>query len=295
VSPGSASIVITTRNRKEELRRALRSCFRQTFPTEVLVLDDGSEDGTSDMVLEEFPKVNLQHRRESKGYIVRRNEAASLASGAIIFSIDDDAEFSSSDIIQRTMEEFEHPEVGAIAIPFKNVNRGSNISQRAPDTQKQWVTNEFIGTAYAVRRDLFLRLGGYRECLVHQGEEGDFCIRMLAAGYLVKLGTSSPILHYESPRRDTERVNVYGQRNLILFAWVNVPFPWLLLHMPATLVKGLVWGLRHRSLAPRFRGALRGARSILQAPGSRHPVNAAVYKRYRLLKKRGPIPMESLP
>ena len=294
MSSKSASVVITTRNRKEELRRAIRSCLRQTFPTEVLVFDDGSDDGTSDLVLKEFPKVNLQHRRESKGCIVRRNEAASLASGAIIFSIDDDAEFSSDDIIQRTVEEFEHPAVGAIAIPFNDVNRGSDISQRAPDTERQWVTNEFIGTAYAVRRDLFLRLGGYRESLVHQGEEGDFCIRMLAAGYFVKLGTSSPILHHESPRRDTERSNFYGQRNLMLFAWVNVPFPWLLLHLPATTVKGLLWGIRHQRLAPRFRGTLRGACSILEAPRSRCPVNAAVYKRYRFLKKRGPIPMERL-
>ena len=46
-----ASVVIATRNRKNELRRAIASVVRQTDPVEVIVIDDGSTDGTSEMVM----------------------------------------------------------------------------------------------------------------------------------------------------------------------------------------------------------------------------------------------------
>ena len=83
------------------------------------------------------------------------------------------------------------------------------VRQRAPDPSAVWVTDRFIGTAHAVRRDVFLACGGYREFLVHQGEEGDFCIRMLAGGHHVRLGNSDPIHHFESPRRDFRRMDYY--------------------------------------------------------------------------------------
>ena len=55
-----ASIVITTKNRKESLRRAIASAVMQTIPVEIIVIDDGSTDGTSEMVTSEFPQVRLE-------------------------------------------------------------------------------------------------------------------------------------------------------------------------------------------------------------------------------------------
>ncbi len=83
--------------------------------------------------------------------------------------------------------------------------------QSPPNTSGTWITDTFIGTAHALRRDIFLKLGGYRDHLVHQGEESDFCIRMLDAGYLVRLGRSDPINHWESPKRDLRRMDFYGR------------------------------------------------------------------------------------
>src|SRR5262245_32778114 len=91
-----ASIVIATKDRKDELRRAITSAIRQTEPVEILVLDDGSTDGTSEMVKSEFPQVRLERTPVPLGYVAQRNRAALFCSGEIIFSIDDDAEFSTS-------------------------------------------------------------------------------------------------------------------------------------------------------------------------------------------------------
>src|SRR5437667_10630570 len=88
-----ASVVITTKNRRDELFDAVSSAISQSVPVEVLVIDDGSTDGTAEMVRTQFPSVRLEQSKMSLGYIVQRNRAAQLASGRFVFSIDDDAIF----------------------------------------------------------------------------------------------------------------------------------------------------------------------------------------------------------
>ena len=81
------------------------------------------------------------------------------------------------------------------------------------------VVHAFVGAAHAVRRDVFLKVGGYREHFFFMGEEGDLCLRMMQAGYVTRLGRADPIYHLESSRRDLSRAGFSGRRNDILFAW----------------------------------------------------------------------------
>ena len=57
-----ATVVITTRNRKELLRDAITSTLAQQEQVEIIVMDDASTDGTGEMVRAEFPMVRLVHR-----------------------------------------------------------------------------------------------------------------------------------------------------------------------------------------------------------------------------------------
>src|SRR5262245_47122184 len=232
-----ASVVIVTKDRKESLRRAITSVVMQTMPVELLVIDDGSADGTSNMVAAEFPKARLERTAVSLGYIAQRNRAAQLSSADVIISIDDDATFSSPWIVEQTISAFGHPRIAAVAIPYMEPHKGKRIFQSAPD-RKIWVTDMFRGTAYAVRRKIFIGLGGYREQLVHQGEELDFCIRLLDHGFIVRLGAGDYVVHDEMPARDWTRMDFYGRRNDILFVWNNVPAPFFLSHLIGTTLRG---------------------------------------------------------
>ena len=61
----SVTVALVTRNRKNDLRRALHSVLEQDAAPEIVVLDDASTDGTSEMLREEFPSVSV-HRHEQR-------------------------------------------------------------------------------------------------------------------------------------------------------------------------------------------------------------------------------------
>lgn len=289
------SIVISTKNRREDLARALRSCLAQEGPIEIVVIDDGSTDGTAELVRGLSASIRLFRFERSEGYIRRRNFGASVATAPVVLSLDDDAELTGSGIVEVARRGFTSARVGAVAIPYIDVRQDPGlVKQGLPAAAGPWVFASFVGTAHALRRELFLSLGGYRESLLHQGEESDYCLRMLDAGYLVAGVEAAPILHHESPRRDFERVDVYGRRNDVLFAWWNVPMPYLPIHTAGTVLNGLRFGLRQRRLRPMLRGLWRGFADAASCGVRRAPVRIETYRLHRQLKKSGPLPLAAV-
>lgn len=279
----TATIVITSKDRCDELRTAVASAVKQTWPVEVLVIDDGSSDGTSEMLAAEFPSVRVIRHEQSTGLIYARNQGAAEAKGDIVFSIDDDAEFSTAEVVSQTMSDFCDPTIGAVAIPYMDVNKDDVLRQKSPD-DAVWLTDRFIGTAHALRRELFLKLEGYRTELFHQGEERDYCIRMLDAGYHVRLGTADMIYHYESPRRSTARMDFYGRRNDILFVAFNVPLLKVPVFLAGTTWNGLRYGLRVGSFRM-LTGLAAGYMHAIRYFSLRRPVRTATFNLFRTLQK----------
>lgn len=281
-----ASVVIITKNRREALRDALRTSLSQTGSREVLVIDDGSTDGTADMVAAEFAEARLMRSDSSIGYIRQRNRGAQAARGRIIVSIDDDAEFTSDDTVERTVRGFDHPRVAAVAMPFVQERRSHEVLQRAPTSDGTWVTDAFIGTAHAIRRDVFLELGGYRQELQHLFEEPDFCLRLLRSGYVVRLGDTEPIVHHESSTRNVKRDLTHICRNHLVLTWLHVPFPFWVLRLGLTLGYIARAATAWREPRAALRGLIEGVRFALAHRRARAPLSRAQYRLHRSLKRR---------
>ena len=196
--------------------------------------------------------------------------------------------FSTARVVEETLKEFDHPRIGAVAIPCKDVRKSQELRQRAPSGEGCHVVDSFIGTAYAVRRDVFLRVGGYREQLVHQGEERDFCLRLMNHGWVVRMGRADPVLHYESPNRDYRRMDFYGRRNDVLFAWHNVPWVMLPVHLLATTINGIFSGIETGRPVRMFWGSVSGYFASAARWSERAPVSGPVYWLSRRLRKAGP-------
>ena len=220
----AASIVIPTRDRVEELRELLYSILAQTVPVEILVMDDGGSEATSKMMRVEFPRVRYICLACGLGPAFQRNRGIELATQPIVFPVDDDTLFVSPHTVAQTLADCDHARIGAVGIPYINVRQDQTVQQRAPAAGVH-VVHAFVGAAHAVRRDVFLKVGGYREHFFFMGEEGDLCLRMMQAGFVTRLGRADPIYHLESSHRDLSRAGFSGRRNDILFAWHNVPWP----------------------------------------------------------------------
>ncbi|MGH2915019.1 MAG: glycosyltransferase family 2 protein, partial [Solirubrobacteraceae bacterium] len=281
-----ATIAIVTRDRRDELRRAVRSALAQEGATEVLVLDDGSTDGTSEMIRDEFPQARVVRFADGAGVAARRNDAARLARGDVIVSIDDDADFPSARIVADTLSELDHPRIAAVAIPFIDIGVSPDVQQRAPDAQVRWVTTIFRATAYAIRREVLLEVGGYTSEIDQFGEEWDLSLKLLDAGYLIRLGCADAIHHRPSSRRDVRRMDVCYRRNEWLICWIYFPLPWSLLYPVGYSLRGLRAGVRAGRARNMVAGIAAGLRAVVALRHRRRPIGRAAFAVDQLARSR---------
>ena len=279
------TVIISTKNRWQDLQRALLSLRNQTLAHKVIVIDDNSDDGTSDNVKSLFPEVFLSTHNESKGYIIRRNEAVSLAQTPYVLSIDDDCVLENDTTIYELAVFCSNTNSAAVAWPHIDVRKSDEVNNYAPP-KELWQSCTFKGCAFIVDKKIFIESGGFRANFVHQGEEEDFCIRLLNRGFPVLLGSGNPIYHYESPRRNWSRMDYYGSRNLILFAFFNVPLLFLPVQLVLSATKSILYGFKIKRPYQKFLGVVHGFRDGFRLMKTeRKPVSSKTFLRYRKLKK----------
>jgi glycosyltransferase involved in cell wall biosynthesis len=287
-----ATIVLTTHDRRDLLRKAIEAARRQTVPVEIMVMDDNSTDGTAEMMERDFPDISYHRTNRTKGPCFHRNNGIALARTEIVFPLDDDSILQSPETVAQTLREFEDPRIGAVAIPFINLLQTDTITSVAPDRNAQYVTAAFVAASHAVRREAFLKAGGYREVFFYMGEEADLCIRMLDLGLLVRLGCADPIHHYQPKGRISFAADFFGRQNDVLFLVYNAPSRHLSVFLLATTIKGLWFGLRIGRLGTMVRGLFRGYVLAIRERRNRRPVSAVCFRCFRKLKRQGAMRME---
>lgn len=88
------SVIIPTKNRIDATLRCLKSVTNQSLsPFEIIVVDDGSSDGTSKKIKENFPEIKILINEFSLGGAVARNQGANIATGEFIAYLDSDDEW----------------------------------------------------------------------------------------------------------------------------------------------------------------------------------------------------------
>ena len=284
-----ATIVITTFNRCELLREAIKAAHKQSVPIKIIVMDDASQDNTPIMMANEFPQIQYCRSTENKGPCYQRNKGIELSDTEIVFPLDDDSILQSPYTVEQTLLEFDDPRVGAVAIPYVNKLISEKIHTKAPDKNNIYLTHAFVAASHAVRREIFLKTGGYREFFFYMGEEKDLCLRLLENKFVVRLGTADPIYHFQPPNRVSVKADVYGRQNDILFLYCNAPLRYLLYYLLGTSVKGIVFGLKVGRLKNMLTGLVKGYWMALNHLSQRKAVSYKCFKLHRKLKYFEPV------
>ena len=117
------SVIIPTFNRKHTLQRAIDSVLAQTFkPFEIIIVDDGSKDGTKEWLLLNYPSVQYIHQ-PNNGVSSARNKGIQISQGSWIALLDSDDEWM--------------PEKLEYQIRFLEMNRDSSFCH----TNEIWIRN----------------------------------------------------------------------------------------------------------------------------------------------------------
>ena len=177
------STTIVTRNREEELRKALEAIQNQTYKNiEIVVVDNASEDNSVSMIRKEFPIVKLIKLHRNIGCQPGRNIAMANCNGDIIFNLDDDGTLAQ-DAVENVINVFnKHPEVGLVAasvrVPEEKEKYFSNFNQ----DETFFYTSIFIGAAHALKREV-LNNAGYFPEYVRGHSEVDLGLRIIDVGW----------------------------------------------------------------------------------------------------------------
>ncbi len=158
------TVQICSRNRKELLKRAIEALFVQTFPVsefEVIVVNDGSTDGTDQMLRElakESPCEILSIYQEHSGLAAGRNKAIKKARGKYIIFIDDDIIADKHFIEEHVKSHEKYPK----SIIMGWVNHTADLERRIPrftmadiSTSYFWTSNVSLETKYLFEVGLF--------------------------------------------------------------------------------------------------------------------------------------------
>jgi len=269
--------------------RALASCAGQSTDVELIVADDASTDGTAEAVTAAHPAARVFRFDERHGIISCRNRAFALARGDVVFSLDDDAVFGDSQTVSRTLADFGDERIGAVALSV--ADNGTSMNGPPAPRGADIVVPRFIGAGFAIRKSCFRAAGGFLDLFVRQGEEALLCLRSLALGYVVKLGTAAPIDHRPSAVRDVRTWDYYGSRNDVLLGLLALPARELPLYGARCGYRLTRCVFEQRRFRDHVRGTAAGVVDGIRNRAERDPVPQWVARldRYLLARKRVPL------
>lgn len=219
--PTVAAVVVTYNNRTM-LRQCLTALASQTYSlVEIVVVDNGSSDGTAGMVKEEFPEVTVRALSENRGAEGGFHEAIQIATRRTIdwiWMMDDDAE-PQPQALERLFAAGLHEEPDTVALtPLKLFPSGTPQYDHsgwynpvhAEITPVRSSTDTWTEVEYGGFAGLLCRVSAIEEAGLPDPEfffwygDVEFCLRLREIGRLYLVRSSTVIHHVSEERRSTE-------------------------------------------------------------------------------------------
>jgi GT2 family glycosyltransferase len=269
-SPAPVAVVIATRNRGPELLGTLARLRALHEQPPIVVIDNGSTDGTAELVRAHCPGVQVVGLRRNHGAAARTIGARLLDSPYVAFS-DDDSWWAPGALSRAVDLLNRHPRLAVVAArvlvgPDRRLDPVCDQMAHSPlppaaDLPGPAVLG-FIACGAVVRRAAFLEVGGFDIRLGVGGEEELLSVDLAARGWGLAYVDEVVAYHYPSPSRDPSGRRRVQIRNALWSAWLRRPLGGaarqtahlaaLAMHHPGAwsgvllAMLGLPWVLRER-------------------------------------------------
>lgn len=227
------SVVIVSYNTKKLLQACLETVMVQTPRPEVIVVDNGSHDGSPELVEQNYQAVKLIKNTRNLGFAAANNQAFHEVTGDVIVMLNSDTELPTPTTLEALATHLsQHPEVGVVAPRLTNgqgemqasvawteptllttlyeytlLNRllykvfasrrypGKLLLTAAEMAHPQSV-GDAIGACLAFRRTLLTEVGLLDERFFFFLEETDFNLRVRRAGYKIQYLPEHEVIHH---------------------------------------------------------------------------------------------------
>lgn len=224
------SIILVNWNTCDLTKQALTSVFKETsgIDFEVIVVDNNSEDGSMEMIKNEFPQVRIIENKENLGFGKANNQGLKIAKGDYLMFLNTDVIVLDGAInklvdyldghadvmmvgpmlLNRDMT-FQHACRRMLPNPvnsffhlfgltkiFKNNKFVNEYKQYAADPEVTGPTEALSGAAMMFRRRVFVEIGGFDESFFMYGEDLDFCKRVLDKNWKTVYVSEARIIHF---------------------------------------------------------------------------------------------------
>ncbi|MDO8588029.1 MAG: glycosyltransferase family 2 protein [Armatimonadota bacterium] len=267
------TVSIVNWNTRDELANCLESVFAQEGADyEVIVVDNGSRDGSADMVASRFPQVRLIANKDNRGFSRAQNQALAASRGRYVMMLNPDARIVESDSLAKLVAFGDsEPQIGVIGVRILNVDGSLQFSARRFPTlgagvfrntflgrlfPKNRYVKEYLmtdwkhdevrdvdwvsGAALTVRREALEDIGSLDERFFMYCEDVDFCHRAHGKGWRVCYFPRSTVIHRIAASSDLAQIRMIYQfhRSMRLFFQKHYSSGWPL-HTRLIVLLGL--------------------------------------------------------
>ncbi len=247
----TAKVIILNWNGEENLARFLPSVVENTpSEVEIIVADNGSTDGSLELLRRDFPSVRIIALDRNYGFAEGYNRALREVESDYYILLNSDVQTPAwwSEPLIYILER--HPKLAAVApkiLSYADYNmfeyagasggfidslgypfcRGRILNKIEGDRGQYDDAREVFwatGACFACRAEVFRELGGFDNAFFAHQEEIDLCWRMQLAGYRIAVEPCSTVYHLgagtlpPSPKK-----NYYNYRNNLAMLYKNLP------------------------------------------------------------------------
>lgn len=258
------SVIIPNYNGKNLLAKNLPVILKVMGIEEVVVVDDGSTDGSAEYLKREFPKVKLIEKVTNSGFSTTVNLGIKATDADVIVLLNTDV-IPRQDFLTPLLAQFKDPQVFAVGCLDESiedtgmVKRGRGVGKftrgflqhacgEVDRTDTLWVN----GGSGAFRKIIWEELGGMDEIYnPFYWEDIDLSYRAQKAGYKVLFEPKSVVIHRHNEGAINsfytgEQIKIIAYRNQFLFVWKNITdtnlviqhLLWLPYHKLRALLRG---------------------------------------------------------